>query len=258
MGGSVGDQSVVFRVSNDEVGRPSRIGVHSSGNSCDHVGSRRFSSSRNSSSRGSAASTTSCSTTTDHGCRSISASAASTHPSVAPVAGQHVPQHARVSPGAQAQSSERAHQPIVDHPTSAVGAEQRAFSARCFDGVARSGELVEDHVFAGYAELHAVAPRVPAEAMTSADCLTAELGTLGRGQLVTDRKEGRRHLVRSQHVEHCLGDARRRAVVEREGDDRRRHSGCSTSPPGWRANRTGSACTGPSTSHGQPPKPVRW
>ena len=152
------------RVSNDDVAMPSRIGVHSSGKSCDHVGiaPRR---------RGQEL--------VEPGERRVDDIVQHHHrprllvdavqrvvdPTglVTPIAGQHVPQHARVSLRAQRGGSVRAHQAIVDHSTRTIRSKQQSVAAGLVDRSARAVELFIDRRVVGRTELHRVRPGVAAQ-----------------------------------------------------------------------------------------------
>ena len=102
-----------------------------------------------------------------------------------------------------------------------------------------AGELLIDHVVVGHAELHGMAPCVPAELVALADDSPPERCALSVASLRPIAKNVAGTECADEEVEHRLRDAGCGSVVEREGDDRCRHSGRSTSPPGWRANRSG-------------------
>ena len=217
---------------------------------------------RNSSSRGNAASTTSCSTTTDHGCRSISTSARSTHPSASRQSPGSTFHNTHVyALGAQGGGAERAHQPIVDHAAGAVRPEQQPVAAGRRRRLHACGPVPRSTIrVVGDAELHGVAPRVPAQPVAAGHDPPAQLPC---PRVVASLRPIAKNVAgtwcaasRSSTASVTPGVGPLSNVSVTSGC---RHSGCSTSPPGWRAKRTGSApCTGPSASHGQPPNPVRW
>ncbi len=197
---------------------------------------------RNSSRRGSAASTTSWSTTTDQARRATSTSARSTHPSASRQSPGSTFHNTHVYPcvhsvaapnGLINRSSITPPAPYGRNsnpspPTSSTTARVRDSSSVTVVSSAPPNWMEWLHV-------------CPPSWWPPSRIRRANSRPVGRRQFAADREEGGRNGVRGQQIEHRLRHARRRPVVERQCDDRGRHSGCSTSPPGCRANRTGSA-----------------